>query len=400
VVLVLVVVVSGVVAIVAARRRADAASSVADEATPELVAAENLYGALADADATATTTYLEGGPETAAFRLRYDGDVVAAGNYLAAVAKQSGSSALAQRSLHTLASDVATYAGLVEEARANNRQGFSVGTAYLNQSSALMRDKLLPAAATVYEQSADRLDDAYRSGTSSIDLVVVLFAAFVAVGLLVGVQLFLFRRTHRILNLGLLAATALVLVIAGWSVGQFWHEQSALVDAQRHGSDGVQVLSAARIDALRARSDDNLELIARGTGQAFVADFQTMRTGLTALVDDAATVALRRGDTTGIDATRRDLTTLLNSHDALRSADGRNDYQGAVSVATDTEANASARLDRALRGEINTSVSTLEGRATAAHDGFGLLVGGIVFLSLLAAALVLLGLQPRIGEYQ
>jgi hypothetical protein len=404
--LVVVVLVTGVVAIVVARSRADAAAGVAHRATPELVAAENLYGALADADATATTTYLEGGHETASYRRRYDADVAAAGAYLADIVNDGGVSTATQPSVHTVATGIAQYAGLVESARTNNRQllpegtAFSVGTAYLNASSTLMRDKLLPAAAVLYEDAAAHLDADYSTGTSSTDLVVIVVVALLALALLAGVQVFLARRTHRLLNPALLVASGLVVVILGWTLAQCWSEQSSLHDAQRVGSDALQVDSAARIDALRARSDDNLELIARGTGTAFEADFTTMRRGLTHLVADARTVAARSGNTAGTDNVRVYLADLMHWHDVLHQFDHSNQYSHAVSTATQQEAVAGTRSDAALRHEIAAAVATLERRAAAAHDGFDVLVGGIVLLSLFAAGLVVVGLQPRIGEYR
>ena len=51
------------------------------------------------------------------------------------------------------------YAGLVEQARANNRQGFPVGAAYQRQASALLRSDLLPALDAVDAASRDRLND-------------------------------------------------------------------------------------------------------------------------------------------------------------------------------------------------------------------------------------------------
>ena len=357
VLLVIVLLVAGAVAVTAAHARADAAHAVAHGATPELVAAENLYGSLADVDATATTTYLEGGQEAPALRLRYDADIAAAGTHLAAVANDVGTSAASKAAVRTIAGGISQYAGLVESARANNRHGFSVGTAYLDQSSALMRDQLLPAATVVYQHAAARLDTAYRTGTSSTDLLAVLIAGAVALALLLGVQIFLMRRTRRWVNVGLAGASLLLVVIVGWTTVQLWSEQSALVDAQRHGSDALQVLSAARIDALRGRSDDNLALIARGTGASFVTDFKTMRGGLVTLLSDARTVAARTGTTARIDTLRDQVDTLVQDHAAVRHDDDNGLYASAVARATNQESATSAKLDASFRHEITSSAS-------------------------------------------
>ena len=45
---------------------------------------------------------------------------------------------------------LAAYTGLVEAARANNVQGFPIGSAYLREASSLMQTKLLPEAKKIY----------------------------------------------------------------------------------------------------------------------------------------------------------------------------------------------------------------------------------------------------------
>ena len=61
--------------------------------------------------------------------------------------------------------------------------------------------------------------------------------------------------------------TVLVVVVLGvWVARRNASAQDALATAQRDGSDSVQVLSAARILALRAQADESLALVARGGG--------------------------------------------------------------------------------------------------------------------------------------
>src|SRR5262245_45607149 len=90
VVLLIGILVVGIVAGTAANARGDAARSVGSEAAPELVAAEGLYGSLADADATASIVFLKAGRESPVLRHRYEADIRRAGQQLATVASQSG----------------------------------------------------------------------------------------------------------------------------------------------------------------------------------------------------------------------------------------------------------------------------------------------------------------------
>ena len=63
----------------ATEARSRAAGAVATTSAPELVTAENLYGNLADADATASTIFLRAGQEPRRLRRRYLADVAARG---------------------------------------------------------------------------------------------------------------------------------------------------------------------------------------------------------------------------------------------------------------------------------------------------------------------------------
>ena len=65
----------------------DATTAVVDEATPLLVSAEDLYVALADADAAASTAFLSAGFEPPELRIRYLADLETAGAELAQLAR-------------------------------------------------------------------------------------------------------------------------------------------------------------------------------------------------------------------------------------------------------------------------------------------------------------------------
>jgi hypothetical protein len=80
----------GVIATVAERSRAQAAEAVRTQTEPLLGQAATLYTALADANATATTTFLQGGLEPPARRARYLADVHQASDVLAGLTAQVG----------------------------------------------------------------------------------------------------------------------------------------------------------------------------------------------------------------------------------------------------------------------------------------------------------------------
>jgi hypothetical protein len=406
VVLLLGLLIVGIVAGVAANARGNAARAVGLDAVPELVATEDLYGSLADADATASIIFLKAGGEAPALRERYERDIREAGNHLAAVAREVSSSAQERAAVNTIAKQLPIYTGFVETARANSRLGQPVGAAYLNAASALMRDEILPAATTVYEHAATRLDDEYQSGTSTTEIVLVVVAGTVVLGLLIAVQLLVRRRSNRILNIGLAGATVVVVILLGWTVVRFVSAQSSLVDAQQKGSDTVQLLSAARILTLQAQADENTTLIERGGGAAYVEDFErvTKRLGGTdgrgGLLGEARDVARRTGSEARLDPITKSFVTFTALHDDIREADDvKGDYQTAVTTATDQQAAVIQQLDHDLTVEIDAAKQRLDDHASAARSGFTALAIAIPILLVLAGILVFGGLNQRIKEY-
>ena len=75
-------------------------------------------------------------------------------------------------------------------------------------------------------------------------------------------------------------------------------------------------------------------------------------------------------------------------------------YQEAVDRALGDQANASASLDASIRAESAKAQARFDDAARDAHSGFAVLAVALTLGLLLAAVLVLVGLQPRIREYQ
>jgi hypothetical protein len=412
-----------VVTTIATEIRSRAAGAVATKSAPELVATEELYGSLADADATASTIFLRAGLEPAGLRARYENDIKRAGRLLETVSRSAESAPATRRALRTIGEQLPVYTGLVDTARADTRLGLNVGSAYLRRASTTMRDEILPAATDLYRDAARRLDDNYQSGTSTTTLAVVLIAGAVMLGLLVVVQVYVRRRSNRILNVGLVAATVLVVGLLGWTLLRFSAAHDALNRAQQRGSDSVEVLSSARILSLRAQNNENLALVERGSGDVYVAEFdRVMRAlggtdGRGGLLAYAATLADRTGDGSRVRALAAPFRKVRDLHVKVRARDDDGRYQEAVGLSVGTnddtikqqlepeggpgqELRAVDKLEGALQASIARSQARLLGSAQDARSGYGMLEVAIPVFAIIAGLLVLLGLERRIGEYR
>ena len=397
----------GVVGARAAMERRSAASAVGSEATPLLVSAEELYVALADADAAASTAFLDVGPDSARLRERYLNDIKRAGDRVISIAGLRLLSHEGQRSVTAIAQGLPMYNAHVEAARTNTRLRHPVGAAYLRRASDSMRNTMLPAATQVYKEAARQLSAAYRSGTSHAGTSrVLLIIGGTVVGLLLLAQVFVTIRTRRLLNLWLLGATALVVALGVLASLTLDAQEESLLRSRREGSDQLIVLSTARILALQSRSYENLYLIERGTDPSHLEHFATVTgsigapDGSTGELGKAAGLAERTGSAEAVDLIAQRYADYLAVHDEVRQLHEAGSYGVAVKLAVTTEADAALRLDEALRTEIEAARERLASNAADAHEGLRWMAAVVAVSALLAAALAVIGLQRRIREYR
>jgi hypothetical protein len=393
----------GVAAVSSSVRRLDAARTLAVAAAPQLNDAQDVYVHLADADAAASNAFLRCSAgvcshryeNDAALQSRYDADISAATSALPALARRADTTD-AKVAVATITKKLPVYTGYIEAARANNRQGFPVGPAYLHEASSLMRSDVLPAATTIYEDAQVQLDSSDNAGGSSSETSLVITLGII-VGLLAIAMLGLLAiRTRRIVNVGLALAILFVVAIVVVSTVAFASERSALRRSRTTGADQLQVLSAARILTLRSFSDENLDLIERGAAPEFVPDFARVNTALSGS-SPASGLLQTPYVASPIPA---DYAAYLALHQQLTHDNDNGDYRDAVQIATTTEPEAVQRLDAAFTKQINTAQARLETNARDARNALAAVALTCIVLTALAIVAIVLGLRPRIQEYQ
>jgi hypothetical protein len=390
-------VVFGAIATGAEQSRERAAKAARSQTEPLLAHAANLYSALSDANATEATALLSGGLEPPAKRARYLADLRVASNALSTLARESGTSATG--ALNTIADQLPVYSGLVESARANSRQGFPVGAAYLRAAVLVSTTKMLPAADLIYRTEARQLGDDYISGTSNTSLTTFIVAGTVALILLLLAQWYVTRISRRILNVGMLVATVVVAAVSVWGVVALINEQNSLSGAQQHGSDSVEVLSAASVLLSRAQGDLSLTLVNRGTDETDPLDFTAVGRGLLPLTREISVLARRTGTTA--DANRFGADYASYQAQATRIKDLQNIGQLPAALALEPATAAiSDRLSSDLDGEIHAAQGRFGHAAADATSALDELSIAIPVITVLAAVAALFGLRQRINEYR
>jgi len=399
----------GVATTAAATVRRNATNAVAAQTEPLLFEADGLYASLSDADATAATTFLRGGIESGTRRRRYLNDLRSATSQLTTLTRQVRNSPVAEAAVSTISARLPIYSGLIETARANNRQGFPVGAAYLRQASDLMRAEILPAADRLYAVEAQRLTGDYRSGVGSGTFAVVVLTGLLALAALIGGQVYVTRRTHRLLNVPMVVGTVVLLALVVWTLAAFSQEQDSLSSAQRKGSDPVEILSATRILTLRAEGDESLALVAHGGGDQFVADFAAAThalgpaDGTQRLLGEASMLASRTHSAAAFAEFRSTLARYRAAHRRIAALEAAGRFGDAINLAVGSrakEAPLADELNKSLGTQIASAQHRFAGAAENATSALGGLWLGIPLLATAVGLLGLLGLFQRISEYR
>ena len=252
---------------------------------------------------------------------------------------------------------------------------------------------------------------------------VPLSGLFAALIFLIAAQWWLWRTFRRRLNKGFLVATASMLVAVLWvSVSNLQLWQSGFVGFTRAAEPWEQ-LTAARIDAQEARTDETFALLRRQSVAQSSRSFDATHEKIVDALQATNVVLAQHSGRNSSEATRETerlitsahvaLAKWQDNHTALLSAIDNGQYQEAVVLLTGQEpgdegdetragevgATAYRQLDADLQELIAISrVSTRE-YITASLDATRLVSGAVALLSLLAVLCIWIGIRHRIAEY-
>ncbi|MFD3489272.1 hypothetical protein ACFWWB_01715 [Streptomyces sp. NPDC058690] len=388
--------------------RAAATDDVVSRSQPLSAEAANIYRSLADADTAAASGFLAGAQEPRDVHERYEKDIKDASRLLVKAASTTDASSPSGQEITKLNEELPRYTGLIERARANNRQGLPLGGAYLRYANQKMSTELLPAAERLYTAETGRLDQDNDSARAWPFLSLGL--GVVALGALFWAQRRNYRRTNRVFNHGLLAATAASTVLLLWLGVGHTVARSELQDANVHGQQSLDVLNHARINSLKARANENLTLVARGavlTADGKNDKYQTdYTTGMKALREELGTARKLADDSQGSGPVADAISGVSEwqgRHRTARTTDDNGDYEGALKQIIgprNSTGESFNRVDEALE----KALAHEQGEFTrAAEDGRGALGGlpiGAAALAVLAAVAAIVGVNRRLSEYR
>jgi hypothetical protein len=388
---------------VAVSSRHAAAAAAWKTAEPLMVDAQAIDTSLSDADTTEAGSFLEGQVQPVALQTRYLDDITEASSTLATTAQTVGVDPAAAASLRRISVALPMYTGLIQTAAFNQRQAnYPLAAAYMGEANNLMRSEILPAAATVYGAERARLAGEQQN---SLDVWLVILTAVLFVVLIAALILLqrwmsgLFRRTFTPAMVG---ATIIMAVLGAWFAVAVVAQSLDVHTATSDGSGPVATFTQARIRALEMRADDELTLLSRDSVSSYQSDYTAAYADLHRLLGpgSAGASATERARV----AAATDLARYRVDHDRIRHTDTGGNLIGAVAEASAPGAadlpSVSLHLDQSLSGAIATSQRSFDGSMAGATTDIGGLLWAIALLPLLAAALVIIGVRPRMAEYR
>jgi len=403
-----------------------ALDSIGRGTVPAIAATQQIHSALADADRAAANAFLSGGIEIVEPRTLYEIDVATATRELEQVAEHNRAGSRASAQIQVISSQLAQYVGMVETARASNRQGFPIGVAYLRDASRLMHrpgDGILARVDALGALNAEDLAGEESALAFSLGTAAVFLAISIGLlGLLLYTQVFLRRRFRRRQNDRLLAATLLVLALTGWMAAQVAHTALAATRAQEADAR-LHDLWLARSLVNDADGNVSLSLIALGQGAEFDAAFAAEtrllvdrpltdqmvheaargHVGFRGLLADEIARATFPDERAAAARALRAYQQFIAADAGVRAAVAAGNDADAVAIALGTSpgqlGSVFGELDESLGDTIAIDEARFDGAVGDASSGLGLDVG-LPALALAVALLTFWGLEPRIAEYR
>jgi hypothetical protein len=403
-----------------------AMKTIGQDTAPSIIAAQEISSGLADLDASAGN-YLIGNRSQRAASVQAFEDrrgkvtsrlVDAAGNVT------YGEAELAP--LGVLFDGFGRYLEVVAEARYRADLGDTAGAALAyGAGSDLMHQRLLPAADALDEANRGHLDEAYRQQQRRSEGAEVIagVAGALLLAVLVGAQRFLWRRTRRIVNPPLLAATVVAALATAYLATRIGAAREDLRVAKDDAFASIHALWKARAVAYDANGDETRYLLGGPRARAFEQSYHDRVERLTSAPEPDEAVFATRGPPAaykGLFADELRNITFPGEREAaarmvrafatydlidgrIRALERGGKHDAAVELAIGTgadESNAAfERFDRALLQVLEINRKAFDAAIVEGQGALRLAAVLVPLAALVIAALALLGIRPRVQEY-
>ncbi len=256
-ILLLTVSISGVIA------QRQAIKTVGKDAVPSILTAQQLRDSFADIDASLANELLLKLGENGQALANFEKNQKKIADRLVAAAKNityPNEEAIVQ----TLQLKSSNYFLKLQEARDAHKRGDTVGTLTAYRSAASLMDReILPKSVELDRLNAQELE--HSDDRQSFDRKWLTFSIFsiglVQICILVVIQIFLYQRMRRIINLPLLVASAIAILFLAHTMNSIVGATSNLKVAKEDAFDSIHSLRQARALSYMANADERRYLL-------------------------------------------------------------------------------------------------------------------------------------------
>ncbi|WP_295621756.1 hypothetical protein [Chamaesiphon sp. GL140_3_metabinner_50] len=242
-----------------------AIKTVGKDAAPSVLTAQQLQDSFADLDASLANELLSKPGENRQALADFEKNRQKIADRLVAAAKNI-TYPEEEQIIQTLQFNSSAYFLKLQEARDAHKRGDAVSTLSIYQSAANLMDRdIIPQAEKLSQVNSQALEKTYaeQSATNGgLGLLIALFG-LAQIAALIGIQLFLYQRMRRILNLPLLGATAIAVIFLGYTSSAFVGATNNLKIAKVDAFDSLNALRKMRSLSYRANADESRYLLDR-----------------------------------------------------------------------------------------------------------------------------------------
>lgn len=247
------------------------AQAVGLDTVPSIIAAQNIKATLANAHSNAMNAMVTNEKLGGKFWNLYRSDLNSLHSQLVDASKSITYGDAERIPLTTISSNISAYEYTVGGAVAN---GAEISVDQFMEANRLMQQKILPASTALNRVNLDQLERIYNGYDKNINLLIALMIA-AGIGFLIVLvltQVYLFKRTHRIFNPGLLFATILFSASLIFSTSTLTSVKRDLELAKNDAFTSINALWNAKAVGYNAKSIQSLYLLHEGTGIVQTAD--------------------------------------------------------------------------------------------------------------------------------
>lgn len=417
-------------AIGSARR---ALTVVGKDSAPSIIAAQEISSALADLDASAGNLLLGNAAHQIAASEVFEKRRIELTHSLVSAAQNITFGDVERAPLVTIFDGLGRYLELAAEARVQRSIELSPASVgrrdgavrVYEGASDLMHEKLLPAADALDEANRKHLDHAYRThrSVSGFALAGSIASGLLLASILVAGQIFLARRTRRIFNVPLAAATIVTLAMTGYLAVRIEGARAELKLATEDAFDSIHLSWKARAIAYDANGDETRYLLGGDRAAGFERTYREkmdrllgapridrraveagpLPKSVTGLLADATRNVTFPGERAAVEKTILAFVTYDRIDEQIRLLErgGRHDraVELCIGAGSDQSNAAFDRFDQALRKVIEINHAEMTAAITRGQKSLEIAAAISPIAALLIAWLTMRGVRQRLVEY-